>query len=93
MQKAILRSYHSVKPLDKESLFAMQTFFAIFILTVMAECIESERNAWMESVLKWFTNDIHPSLISGKGYLDSSVSFKAIAHDAMTMQTRGSVCQ
>ena len=73
LQNAIIRGYHSVKPLNKYHLFAMQAFFVMFILTLMVSCIESKGNAWMESVLKWFANEVHPCLISGKGYLDSSV--------------------
>jgi len=73
LQKAILRGYHSVKPLDEYGFFAMQTFFAVFILTLMALCIESEKNAWLDHVLKWFTDEVHPGLVSGKGYLDPSL--------------------
>ena len=73
MQKAILRGYHAVKPLKPYHIFAMQVFFAMFILMVMAESIESKENAWRENVLKWFADEVHPGLISGKGYLDSSV--------------------
>ena len=73
LQREILRGYHSVKPLNQDQMFSMQVLFAMFILTIMAECIESKGNAWMESVLKWFADEVHPGLVSGKGYLDSSV--------------------
>lgn len=77
-QNAVLRGYHSVKPLKKGHLFMTQAFFAMFIMTVMAECIiRSQHNAWTDNVLKWFADDIHPGLISGKGYLDPAV-FKDI---------------
>ena len=69
LQKAILRGYHSVKPLTEYDLFAMQTLFAMFILSIMAMCIESKGNAWMENVLKWFADEVHPGLMSGKGYM------------------------
>ena len=73
LQKAILRGYHSVKFLSEAHIFAMQVFFAMFILTIMAACIESKGNEWMESVLKWFANEVHPGLVSGRGYLDTSI--------------------
>ena len=71
LQNAVLRGYHSVKPLNKYHIYAMQVFFVMFILTIMASGDES--SAWLEGVLKWFTNEVHPGLMSGKGYLDSSV--------------------
>ena len=80
IQSAVLRGYHSVKPLKKDHLFmTTQVFTAMFLLTVMASCIDIgfEQNAWMQGVLKWFTDGIHPGLMSGKGYLDSSV-FKKV---------------
>ena len=73
LQNAILRGYHSVKPLKKEHPFMMQALFAMFIMTVMAESIDSPQNTWLSNVLKWFEEEVHPRLISGKGYLDSSV--------------------
>jgi len=73
LQKAILRGYHSVKPLTEYDLFAMQVLFAMFILIIMALCIESQGNAWMESVLKWFADEVHPGLMSGKGYMKYTI--------------------
>jgi len=75
IQNAVLRGYHLIKPLTKDHLFMMQAFFVMFLLTVMAESIEIgfENNAWMIHVLKWFKEEVHPGLISGKGYLDFSV--------------------
>gem|GEM_PF-2349558 len=82
VQNAILRGYHSVKPLKKGHLFMMQVFFAMFIMWVMAECVMPESmdagyKTWLENVLKWFTDEVHPGLISGKGYINPSV-FKNI---------------
>ena len=75
VQNAVLRGYHSVKPLKKDLLFMMQAFFAMFLMWVMAECVDSagEHNAWLESVLKWFSGEIHPALVSGRGYLNPAV--------------------
>ena len=73
LQKAILRGYHSVKPLGEDDLFAMQALFALFILTIVAVCIESKENAWMEGVLKWFADEVHPGLVSGAGYMKVSI--------------------
>ena len=73
LQNAILRGYHSVKPLNEYHLFAMQVLFSMFILILMAMNIESKQNIWLENVLKWFADEVHPGLISGKGYLGSSV--------------------
>jgi hypothetical protein len=39
----------------------------------MANCIESKGNAWLESVLKWFSDDVHPGLMSGKGYMNPAI--------------------
>ena len=72
LQNAILRGYHSVKPLSEYDLYAMQVLFAMFILILMAMFIGS-KSEWLENVLKWFTDEVHPGLISGKGYLNSSV--------------------
>ncbi|MCL1793404.1 MAG: phosphotransferase [Oscillospiraceae bacterium] len=77
LQRAILCGYHSVKPLAEYDLFAMQALFAMFILTIMAMCIESKGNAWMESVLKWFADEVHPGLIASTGYMDPAI-FKGI---------------
>ena len=79
VQNAVLRGYHSVKPFKKDHLFMMQVFFAMFIMWVMAECIDSDRDykTWLENVLKWFADEVHPGLISGKGYMNPSV-FKDI---------------
>ena len=73
LQNAILRGYHSVKPLDKDHLYAMQVLFVMFILTLMALFINDKGSAWLDGVLKWFTNDVHPCLASGKGYMKPSV--------------------
>ena len=73
LQKAILRGYHSVKPLTEDHLFAMQVFFVMFILIIMATGIELTQNTWRDNVLIWFSETVHPGLVSGKGYLDSSV--------------------
>ena len=73
LQNAILRGYHSVKPLSKYDIFAIQALFAMFILTIMAECIESKGLPWIESIAKGFTNEFYSSLVSGKAYFDSSV--------------------
>jgi len=73
LQNAVLRGYHAVKPLSKYDLFALQALFTMFILSLMAMGIESKQNAWLEGVLKWFTDEVHPGLLSGKGYLDRSV--------------------
>jgi len=72
LQKEILRGYNSVKPLNKEHLFAVQVLFAMFILMLMAYFIENKENAWLINVLKWFADEVHPGLVSGKGYLDIS---------------------
>ena len=73
LQRAILNGYHSEKPLNKEDLFSMQIMFAMFILTVMAACIDSGQNAWLEGVLKWFAGEVHPGLVSGNGYMKPPV--------------------
>jgi hypothetical protein len=51
----------------------MQVLFVMFLLIVMAECLESEHNTWRENLLKWFEREVHPGLISGNGYLDRSI--------------------
>jgi Ser/Thr protein kinase RdoA (MazF antagonist) len=73
LQIAILRGYYSVKPLTEYHMFATQVMFVMFILTIMASTIEQKENSWLESVLRWFANDVHPGLISGKGYMDKSI--------------------
>ena len=73
LQNAILRGYHSVKPLKDGHLFMMQAFFAMFIMMIMAEGIDSPKNGWRTGVLKWFAEEIHPGLTSGKVYMKPSV--------------------
>ena len=73
LQRAILRGYHSVKSLTEGHIFAMQVFFVMFILIIVAGCIELTDNAWMKSTLKWLADEVHPALLSGKGYLNPSV--------------------
>jgi hypothetical protein len=73
LQKAVLRGYHSIKPLKNSDIFDMQVLFILFILSVMAECIESRHNAWLENVLEWMGNEVLPGLVSGAGYMAPSV--------------------
>jgi len=73
LQRAIIQGYHSAKPLTENDLYMMQVFFVQFLLMIMVLGIESEQNAWRESVLKWFVDEVHPGLMSGKGYMDPSV--------------------
>ena len=76
LKNAALRGYHSVKPLKQDHPFMMQAFFAMFIMMVIAEGIENTQpshKAWLGHVLKWFHDEVHPGLISGKGYLDSTI--------------------
>jgi Ser/Thr protein kinase RdoA (MazF antagonist) len=70
LQNAILRGYHSIKPLCKDDFYAMQVLFVMFILTLMTLFIKDKGSAWLDGVLKWFTNDVHPCLVSGKGYMN-----------------------
>ena len=87
LQNAILRGYHSVIPLTKYNIFAMQVFFAMFILTIMAEVIGSKQsNPWLESVLKWFADEVHPGLVSGKGYLEPSAYENILVGSAIATQ-------
>ena len=72
LQEAIVRGYHSVKPLERYHLFAIQALFAMFIMTVMAECVFDKGNAWMQNTLKWFAGEVHPGLLSGKGYINAA---------------------
>ena len=69
LQNAILRGYHSIKPLIKEDIFAIQTLFAMFLLTIMAESVESKG---LENMAKGFTNEFYSKLAAGTAYLDSS---------------------
>jgi len=73
LQNAILRGYHSIKPLKEEDFYMIQVFFIMFILMLMAESIESLLDTWLGNVLIWLENEVHPSLMSGKGYLDKIV--------------------
>ena len=76
LQNAVLRGYHSVKPLKKEHPYMMQVFFAMFILMLIAGNIENTQvshKAWLEHVIKWFEDEVHPGLILGKGYLEQAV--------------------
>ena len=68
LQVAILRGYHSVKPLHEEDLLHIQTLFAMFIMTVMGQTIEDAKNAWLINTLEWFADVVVPGLVSGKGY-------------------------
>lgn len=76
LQNAVLRGYHSVKPLKREHPFMMQVFFTMFILTVIAEGVDKNNppyRAWLDGVLIWFQDEVYPGLASGKGYLSCSV--------------------
>ena len=73
LQNAILRGYHSIKPLKEKHFFMIQAFFIMFIMMLMAESIESLQDTWLGNVLTWLENEIHPGLMSGKGYLDGLV--------------------
>jgi fructosamine-3-kinase len=51
-QKALIRGYKSEKPLDAGYPYRLQAFFAMFLLTVMAESIGDIPNAWRDNALK-----------------------------------------
>jgi len=59
--------------LKEEDFYMIQVFFIMFILMLMAESIESLLDTWLGNVLIWLENEVHPSLMSGKGYLDKIV--------------------
>ena len=68
IQSAILRGYHSVKPLKEKHFFAIQAFFVMFLMMVMAESIETLESPWRLQVLQTFEEKYHPGLTTGKGF-------------------------
>ena len=69
LQNAMLRGYHSLKPLTADQLFCMQVMFVLFILTVMAESLDAAQNEWRDNVLVWLADKVLPGLVSGQGYM------------------------
>ncbi|MCL2351763.1 MAG: phosphotransferase [Firmicutes bacterium] len=72
LRNAVLRGYHSVKPLKKEHLFMIQAFFFMFLMTVLAVGIDAGQSAWRDGLLKWLAAEVHPGLISGRGWSDAA---------------------
>jgi len=71
IQREILRGYHGIKPFRKGQLFAVQAFFVMFLMMVMAEGIETRDSKWRDDLLVRFENEFCPGLVSGKGFFQS----------------------
>ena len=74
IQKEILNGYHKIKPFRVGELFAVQAFFVMFLMMVLAESIEAAENKWRSDLLIRFENEFCPGLVSGKGIFEFSVT-------------------
>ena len=75
IQKEILNGYHKVKPFRKRHLFAVQAFFIMFLMMVMAESIEVKENKWRNDLFLRFENELYPKMMSGKGFFNPAITY------------------
>ena len=68
VRNAILQGYQSVKPFHEGHLFAVQAFMAMFLMMVAAETVDNLQNSWRDELFITFENEIHPGLISDRGF-------------------------